>query len=351
MRLVRRASLKAPGWSITDGPPVACPSGIVVGGETVANYDRDTLRPIWRIRGCFGHVVVGEHDLEDPSIAVDAIQANAHVRIPRLAVGIDSRTGQSIWRRKVAFGPWAVGDELVALSWERNEIHLLEPSTGEQRRSLREVVRDECPMAAPIGRWAQLLFFSGASHRRLEDPVCAVNLESGDIVWRRSLVAVTRELTGASRNLGAIGVSADHIIFTAADDVVAFSCDTGQHVWTQRLPDMHWASEVTPKLVLVAGPRPPGVAWIDAATGALGHPSDKPGLRGESFEVHGTFRGQLVCSSTAEYVWLVDTHRGNVSRHRIPRTEIGVAVECHQLLCLADEGRRVLILEARDEAA
>ena len=71
-------------------------------------------------------------------------------------------------------------------------------------------------MIAPFGFWNELLLFCGASHLRHEHPVF-VDLGSGDVVWRRSLKATTRELTGLSGDyaVGLLGLSAGHIILTA----------------------------------------------------------------------------------------------------------------------------------------
>jgi hypothetical protein len=73
-------------------------SGIVVGGESVAKYDLQSLRAVWRLneslalRGCLGHVLVGEHftDPENPLAATDAMLADPYRRIPPASLSLST---------------------------------------------------------------------------------------------------------------------------------------------------------------------------------------------------------------------------------------------------------------------
>src|SRR5574341_3214 len=303
MRLIRRASLKTPGWSVEDGPPVACPSGIVIGGASVAHYEVGTFRAGWRrnehlaLAGYVGGVLIGAH-LEEPDdwgALLDAIRANPYLRRPRLAVGVDTGSGQTAWSRTVARGPWVVCDRIVVVPWESDEVQLLDARTGQPRRVLRGLMGDDCPGLAPLGIQGQLLLFSGASHVRSGDPYFAVDAVSGAVAWRQPLEAATRTLCGPSEFAAMpVGLASGHVIFRVGDRVVAFSCQSGEQVWTAVMPASHSAGHLALDLVLAGGPRPPGIAWIDAATGTVGSLPVASGLRGEWFDVLGTYRGHVV---------------------------------------------------------
>jgi hypothetical protein len=157
--LLRRASLRTTDWDVDEGgPPVACPSGIVVGAHEE------------------------EKELEELSAILDARKANPYHRTPRVAVGIDTRSAEAMWRRTVAYGPW-----------------------------------DYRP--------------------RTSDPYVAVDMSSGSVAWRRPLEEAARSLSALPTELTVffLGLASGHVIFRAGSRVVAFSCESGEHVWTAEM--------------------------------------------------------------------------------------------------------------------